>query len=230
MRIVVAGTQNVGKTTFIKDFLKQWPMYKTPNGSYREAVEAKGIKLNKEGTLEGQEAIRDILLEQLEKNKDEKYIIFDRGPIDNLIYSMWHYAKNPTQEMDLLIEKSIVKVRESLSKYDIIFFIPLLDKYPVEIVPDKQRCTDPVYREEIDHLFKSLMKTYYDGKHLFFPAEDCPALIEIFGKPQERIEMAKLYVDPNGNPYGEDTNLISEIQDAALDEDIEAFKEHWGVR
>lgn len=225
MRIAIAGTQNTGKSTFIDDFIKEWPMYKKASKSYREVAKERNIKLNQQGDLQGQRLIQQILVEQVEANKNEEYVIFDRGPLDNLVYSMWHFAKNPSQDLDLLIEQSIAKLKKIIHIYDIIFFIPLSKKFPVEIVPDNQRDIDPVYREEIDNIFKALIKTYYEGKDTFFPKEDCPAIIEIFGSQSDRINLAKLYVNKSGDAYSDDDSLISDIDDEDM-KDINEFKQN----
>jgi hypothetical protein len=44
-----------------------------------------------------------------------------------------------------------------------------------------------------------------------FPSEDCPAVIEIFGSPEERIKMTQLYLQENGQPYGEEQSLLTGI-------------------
>ena len=41
-----------------------------------------------------------------------------------------------------------------------------------------------------------------------FPVEDSPAFIEIVGNQEERINLASLYINENGNPYGENESLI----------------------
>ena len=38
MKIAIIGTSCVGKTTYINDFLKKWPMYESPQSSYREKL------------------------------------------------------------------------------------------------------------------------------------------------------------------------------------------------
>jgi hypothetical protein len=223
MKIAVCGSSCVGKTTFINDFLKQWPMYIAPKRSYRQAAKASDIKLNRDGDLVGQKAIQEILYNQIEETKNEKYVIYDRGPLDNLVYSIWLNAKKKGDVDDLYIEQAIAKFKKIVSVYDIIFFIPILDAYPIEIVPDEQRDTNPEFRGEIDNLFKGIIQTYHKGKDTFFPKDDCPAIIEIFGTPEQRLEMAKLYINSKGDIFGEEDNLMNDVE--ISEEDVQALKD-----
>ena len=223
MKILITGTSCVGKTTFINDFLKQWPMYIAPKRSYRQEAKKADIKLNREGDIAGQKAIQEILYKQLEDTKNEKYVVYDRGPFDNLVYSIWLNAKKLGNVDDLYIEQAIAKFKKTVSVYDIIFFIPILKDYPVAVVEDEQRDTNPEFRMEVDNLFKGMIETYHKGKNTFFPKDDCPAIIEIFGTPEQRIEMVKLYINPKGDIYGEEDNLMNGAD--ITDEDVQALKD-----
>ena len=57
-------------------------------------------------------------------------------------------------------------------------------------------------------MFKGIIQTWHKGKDTFFPKENCPAIIEIFGNPQERIEIAKLYINSAGDSFTETDALI----------------------
>lgn len=222
MKICVCGTQCVGKSTFINDFLQKWPMYKKPGKSYRDYIEERNIKINQEGDLEGQKAIQEILIQQLEDTKDNEFVIYDRGPLDNLVYSIWHNAKGLGGVDDLFIERSLLKTKAAIEMYDIIFFIPLSEKYDIPIVADKQRDIDPQYRKEIDYLFKAIMETYHlPENNTFFPKEQCPAVIEIFGTPQERVTIASFYVNSDGKAFGDSDSLLNNMSE----EDQEIVKD-----
>lgn len=201
MKICVTGTQCVGKTTFIQDFIKQWPMYKIADNSYRDVVKKNPkVKLNKEGSLEGQRLILDSLCDQATSYTKTDNVIFDRCVYDNLAYTMWLNAKDKGNINDLFVEKTIQLVKETSKLYDIIFFVPILEQYPVDIVEDVegQRDVDPVFRAEIDAILKAIFKTYYEQKSAFFDMKDCPAVIELFGSREERVQMAKMYLGEDG--------------------------------
>jgi signal recognition particle receptor subunit beta len=44
MKIAVIGPQNTGKSTFVKDFLLEFPAYKTTQKTYRDIVTENNLK------------------------------------------------------------------------------------------------------------------------------------------------------------------------------------------
>lgn len=200
MRIAISGSACQGKTTLVNDFLRNWPMYKRSNESYRAAIKANDLKINKDADQASQWTILNCLIDDLNVTKNTDNIIFDRCPLDNIVYSLWCNAKNSSDIDDEFIKKCIPLVQEAMHKIDIIFFLPITKVAPVSLLERDTRETDADYVSEIDNIFKvishGLNKT---GKSPFFPDEDRPPIIEIFGNPQERIEMIKLYVAEAGN-------------------------------
>jgi len=213
MKIGVSGTQNIGKSTVVKDFLANWDMYETPEGSYRDLLKEKGLPCNQETTTETQTILMNFVCDQVMEMTIDDKIITDRTPYDALAYSMWANAKGIEGFDDEFIVNQIALAREASSLYDIIFHIPIVEGHDVEMEEDDLRDTDPAFREEMDNIFGAIFRTYYEQKGPFFKWGDCPAVIELFGSPEERMEMLKLYVDENGLPYGEDDSLVAEALD-----------------
>jgi len=217
MKIAVSGTQNIGKSTFVDDFKKNWKSYKKPKKTYRDFIKNEDLDLNREGTEESQEIILNALIDEAQNAKG-KHVIFDRCPLDNLVYTMWLNAKGYAS--DEFVKKTIDLVRESLVFFDIIFFLPITKHSPVAVEAKENRETDLEYREEIDVLFKSLMSAYHQESHIYFPFANklgSPAIIEIFGTPEERVQLAKFYINEKGDPFGEEDSLIKEeLTDDAL--------------
>lgn len=210
MRIGISGSINVGKTTLVNDFLRAWSNYKTPESTYRDVLKSKNYPHSKNCNKEGQWAILNHMIDEMQKYTKSDNIIFDRNPLDCLVFSLWA-AEMGTSDIDKpFIDKIIPIVKESLKNIDLIFFVPITAVSPVEIVDDGKRETDPQYIGEIDHIFKALFHEYQHslGKTPFFSHEDCPAIIEIFGKPEERILLIRQYLDENGNVYGEEDDTI----------------------
>ena len=210
MRISISGTANVGKSTLVKDFLKNWPLYKTPSSTYRDVLKTGNYPHSKKCNKEGQWAIINHMIDEMQKYSNDDKVIFDRGPLDCLVYSMWAFEKKSTDIDKEFIDKLIPLVRESMKFIDVIFFIPITKTSPVPIVNDGTREIDPVYIDEIDNLFKAMMYQYHHnlGRSPFFSADDCPAIIEIFGKPEERILLLQQYLNVEGEVIGEEGDTI----------------------
>lgn len=209
MRIAISGAHCTGKSTLIDEFIKQWPMYKRPEKTYRDIIKEKKLDINMSGNKESQRAILNALVDEAQaaSTSDQKHIIFDRCPVDNIVYTLWHYAKDTegfTPEF-VMTCKDIAAL--SLKHYDLIFYVPARKEIP--ITPREGRELDESYREEIDNIFESLVNSYEKNTGAFFPKEDCPAVIRLEGPPDMRIAQMKLYVKENGNCFGEaDGSLI----------------------
>lgn len=209
MKIAAIGTHSTGKSTYIQDFLKNWPMYETSDKSYRDLIKDKSVTHSKQGTEESQKIILNYLVDQAIESSKKDFVILDRCVVDNLAYSSWLNLNEKVS--DKFLEESRLIVRETLKMFDIIFFIPLTKVAEVPLENNELRDVDPVYREEIDNIFKVFQQSYLRGDGRVFPVNDSPALIEIFGSREERIKMTELYIDKNGKPYGDDKSLISDI-------------------
>lgn len=206
MKIAITGTQCVGKSTFIADFIKKWPMYKVAGSDCSSLIQEKKLKHSQESTEETQDIILNHLVDQALSCSKKDYVIFDRCVLDNLAYTSWLNLKGKIT--DQYLNKIIPIVRETIKLYDIIFTIPLTRVSPVEITDNGTRDLDPIFREEIDNILKVFNESYHRHDGRVFDPSDCPAIIEIFGKPEERIKMAEFYINEAGNMYGEDDSLI----------------------
>lgn len=199
MRIAIIGSACQGKTTLVNDMIKTWPTYKAHVSDYRARVREENLPINKEMTQAAQWTILNCLIDDLQSYTSDDNVIFDRCPLDNIVYSLWGNAKNSSDIDDDFIKKCIPLVQQSMHLLDIIFFLPITKTSPVEITDKDQREVDPDFIREIDNIFKSISHSYYrTGSSPFFPEEDRPPIIEIFGNPVERIEMMKLYLNEEG--------------------------------
>jgi len=226
MRIAVIGTACQGKTTFINDFKKEWPMYTVVESSYRKKI--KDGKHSKNATKEMQWEILNCLIDDLQKNSEKgSKVIFDRCPLDNIVYSLWGNEHNKEEFDDKFIEKCIPLVRESMRLLDILFFIPITKAAPIKVEQKENRETDEVYIKEIDLIFKAichqLTKT---GVSTFFPKDDSPGIVEIFGKPEERIQLARYYLNAEGNLIGEEASVLNTLDENTI---RDLLKEQEGI-
>jgi len=91
MRIAISGSHCMGKSTLIGDFLSEWQSYELPEKSYRHVLNDLNLPHSSESTKETQKAILDFMCKQVKEYDKEKNVIYDRCPLDNLVYSMWLY-------------------------------------------------------------------------------------------------------------------------------------------
>tara|TARA_Y100000310_G_C20531132_1_gene738504 strand:+ start:52 stop:807 length:756 start_codon:yes stop_codon:yes gene_type:complete len=232
MRICVSGTGSQGKSTFISDFLEEWSKYSTPKDTYRKFIKDKHSKKADKST---QWKILNSIIDELQKHDKDDHIIYDRGPLDNLVYTLWCFQKNKGKIDEKFVDKCIPLVRESFKLIDIIFYVPITRAATVEYDKDrfledkKKGICDEEYRIEVDNIFKALKHDWDVNHHSkFFDPRDKPAIIEIFGNPKERIEMCKLYLDKEGEALGGENAM-----DAILTEDQirqeEEIKAQFGI-
>ena len=211
------GAGAVGKSTLIEGMIQQWPMYKRPERTYRDLIKEQNITVNKDGTVEFQRAILSALVDeaQLAAASGDEFIVFDRCVIDNIVYSLWHAGHGTPGFDEVFLKESKAIASTALHYYDIIFYVPASNEIP--LTPRENRETDAEFRDEIDNIFKALMSSYEKGTGAFFPAEDCPAVIELMGPPDLRLPQLKLYIKENGKPFGEqDGSLIANVSEDEL--------------
>jgi len=224
MRIAISGTACQGKSTLIKDFLENWPNYNTPEKTYRDIIIEQGLEHSSTTNKNTQWAILNFMIDELQKTRKGDNVIFDRCPLDNIVYSIWASAKNETDIDDDFIKKCMPLVRESLRFIDVIFFTPITKTAPVEIVDDELRETKKEYIEEIDNIFKAVHRDYVNNqKSTFFVEDDRPAIIEVFGNREERIELIKLYLDNDGD-FIEPGNIITPEEIEEMEKMKKAFR------
>ena len=203
MRVAVIGTACVGKSTFINDFLDNWKdVYTTPKKTYRDIVTENNLPHSANTTKQTQQDILDFMTEQHMKYRKNECVVFDRCPIDNLVYSIHAYDKQNSDIDEDFIESCIPIVKEAMRFVDLIIYIPLDGS--VDIVEDGFRETDKEYITEIDNLFKQVEAYSHQDGSIFFHDDDKPAVIRITGNPRERIRQASLYVTDNGEAYKEE--------------------------
>ena len=210
MRIAIVGSANTGKTTLINDIIKTWPLYKAHESSYRKAIKEKALSINKEVNQSGQWEILNCLVDDLQQYQKGDKVLFDRCPLDNIIYSMWSEEKNISDIDGEFIKKCIPIVQNSMHNLDIIFYTPITKAAPIVPIPRENREVDYTYIEEIDNIFKAISyQLSHTNTSPFFPKEDRPPIIEIFGTPEERIEMIKFYLNTDGDLIDDEAGILS---------------------
>jgi len=209
MRLAISGTACVGKSTLLKAFLQRWPMYGTPLKTYRDVITENDLEHSSKTTEETQLLILDWMMTTQEKFKKEDNIIFDRCSWDNLAYTLVGNANNKINNE--VTAASISLVRESLKNIDIIFW--LRHDEDIAIVDDGLRDVSKDHILEVDDVFAQLYEQYAEDLEtdIFYPKEDCPAIIEVYGKTvDDRISFISNFIDEKGELIEPDENFFSE--------------------
>lgn len=223
MRIAISGTACQGKSTLIKDFKEKWPSYTSPDKTYRDVITEQNLDHSSTTNKKTQMAILDFMIDELQKTAKGDKVIFDRCPLDNIVYSIWAEAKKDSDIDDAFIKKCMTLVSESLRFIDMILFVPITKVAPVELEEDDLRDTNEEFIEEIDNIFKAVHRDYMNNpRSSFFVEDDRPAIIEIFGNRKERIDLIKLYLDNDGD-FLEPGNIITEEELREMEKLKKAF-------
>jgi len=213
MRIAISGTSNIGKTKFKKDFLSTFDVYQTPDTNYKHVIEAIYQKSKKEeretSSKDIQWNILNYMIDTMQKYNRDDDVLFDGCPLDNIIYSLYiaEKAGSVSQIDSKFIDQCTTLVRESMSYLDIVFLLPVT----------KSDTTDRKLSEqdkELHHLYDALHQQYLTGTCRFLPKDDQPAIIEVFGNDQQRMQMVKLYLDDTGSVINDSS--INDIIDPAM--------------
>lgn len=178
MRIAVIGPQNTGKSTFVQDFLKEFSHYVSPEETYRDVIESKGLVVNQKSSLESQKEIRDFMFGQLRHNTAYN-IIFDRCLIDNYVYTFIQYEKGEIPKW--FVDETEAMMKDTLQSVDMFLFIPTAVSVP--LVDDNTRDITASYVDTVNHVF---LKTLFDLSRKYHST-----IKVISGSREERIEQVK---------------------------------------
>jgi len=210
MRIAVCGSACQGKSTLINSIARTWPSYKVHESSYRKAIREKNLPINKNTTQDSQWEILNCLVDDLQVYESGDKVLFDRCPLDNIVYSMWSEEKGISDIDSEFIKKCIPIVQNSMHHLDIIFYTPITKSAPIIPIPREDREIDYTYINEIDNIYKAISyQLSHTNTSPLFPKEDRPPIIEIFGTPEERIEMIKFYLNDNGDLIDDQSSILS---------------------
>ncbi len=187
VRIAISGAHSQGKSTLVWDWVKRNPHYIREEEPFR-ALHNEGYDIQFR-----QECNRLHNGIQLYYNASRvnaygsrnECVIFDRAPVDYIAYSQYTADYGTTDINNEFVEAMVPRVRDTLQNLDLIVFIPISDRWPVEMEDDGIRPIDLPYRSEVDAIFKQI---YRDKRFNVMPTQNAPQLIELWGSREERLE------------------------------------------
>lgn len=186
MRIAVSGTHFIGKSTLIDDFVKTHPNYKSEVEAYHKLQDEKEMELSLEPSFESLIEQLGYSIEQLNRNSNERNIIFDRCPVDYIAYAMCIAAQESIDINDTEIVERFSDVKEALDNLDMIVFLPITKEHLIEYTEENS-----TYRKNADKFFKQI---YRDDVYDIFPRYGHPKIIEIWGDRLARVNKLESYL------------------------------------
>jgi predicted ATPase len=200
MRIAFSGAAGVGKTTLISKFKERWPMYWSSAKTYRDVIKENNLSHSSNTNDETQLIILNWMMETLKDNSHIKHSVYDRCPLDNLVYTLQGNALGKISDQTTAATISFVK--ESMKDLDIIFWIK--HNPAIKIVKDDLRDVNEEYIKQTDQIFQGLFDQYMENLEydVFFPKDDCPAFICIdnsFLTIDDRLMFIGEFIDYKGD-------------------------------
>lgn len=211
MRLAISGTANSGKSTLLQSFLHTWKNYTSPAFSYRDVLKEKELEHSKGTTPETQTVILDHLIDTVQGSTVDDKIIYDRCPLDALVYTLWAHEKGIEGFDKDFVTNQIAMTRESMRSLDIIFLSRFDKTQGVVEKADGTRDTDINFIQEVDNIFYTIYMQYMGNPQadVFFPNGDSPTVILLPNNPQARVDHIAEYVTPEGGMYGEEESILN---------------------
>ena len=169
MRIAVSGTHGSGKTTLIEAFVARHPEYAYEPEPYTVLSEIHGEQFAAEPSVEDFERQLEFHVETLARYEENADVVFERAPVDFLAYML------AIADRDDAIET----VREALTFLDVVVFLPLDARAPIDVGADE----DLELRAAVDEGLRDILLD--DAFGLF--SEPRPVVIEARGSVQQRV-------------------------------------------
>ena len=187
MRIAISGSHSLGKSTLVWDWIKRHPQYTREEEPFRALDgEMYDIRFRQESNRlhNGIQMYYNASRVNLYSSIND-CVIFDRAPVDYIAYSQYTADKKTTDIDDAFVDAMVPRVKETLQRLDLVVFIPMTNRWPVEMEDDGIRPVDLPYRAEVDAIFKQI---YRDERFLVMPDKNRPKLIELWGSREQRLD------------------------------------------
>ena len=175
-------------------------MYTTPAKTYRDVIRENNLSHSSKTSDETQLTILNWMMDEQEKYDTNSKIIFDRCPLDNLVYTLQGNAMGIISDQTTAATISFVK--EAMRGLDIIFWIK--HNPAIKIIRDDLRDSNLEYIKQTDQIFQELFNQYMENLEVdvFFPKNDTPAIVcidEHFATIDDRLMFIGEFIDYKGD-------------------------------
>ena len=187
MRIAISGSHSLGKSTLVWDWVKRHREYTREEEPFRALdSEMYDIRFRQESNRlhNGIQMYYNVSRVNLYTSIKD-CVIFDRAPVDYIAYSQYTADKRTTDIDDAFVSAMVPRVRETLQRLDLVVFIPMTDRWPVDMEDDGIRPVDLPYRAEVDAIFKQI---YRNERFSVMPEMNRPKVVELWGSREQRLD------------------------------------------
>lgn len=198
MRIAISGAHSLGKSTLVNDWAAERPGRIREEEPYR-VLGLHGpydIRFRDESTrLQNGIQLHYSIGRVVRYATSAADVVFDRAPVDFVAYSQYTADCGTTDIDDAFVESMVPAVREALEHLDIVGFVPISSRWPVEMEDDGIRPIDLDYRADVDRIFTQI---YREGRFDVMPRRNAPLLVELCGPRGRRLEQLREAVAARG--------------------------------
>lgn len=219
MRIALTSIPYINREKFFIDLKSTWPNYKLCDLGFSQVFSS---QLTKEKLDEELSHIIETYSKYNNPLKDN--VIFSISPIDFLVKIM--FAVDDQWIEKELFNEYVEKICPLFDNIDVIYYLPI-SKFNKINIPDRVQLDefcDSKFLADMDNNIKDIIALFNIRlQNPFFDVENCPAVIEIFGTDEQKIQNVKMYLDTQGE-LREPNNIISKEQNEllkALNKDLE---------
>lgn len=175
----------MGKSTLIQDFVEIHPNYITQQEPFYDLDDE--VAVNPElPSFEFAHKQLQISLHQIAENAHQPNIIFDRCPVDFLVYAMCVLEGEGIDLEETEIAEQFVDIKRLIATLDLIAFIPIAPNNTITYSDDF-----PELRVKADAFFKEIFR---DDRYSLFPNYNQPRIIEVTGNRNERVKQMASYL------------------------------------
>jgi hypothetical protein len=185
MRVAVAGSHSVGKSTLIAGFLDRHPEY----AHEPEAFEmlADDVELTEAGvpTADGLRLLLNYTVATVRGRAGQESVIFERSPVDYLAYAAASVRAWSPEEIKEFLRVQRALVRESIRDLDLIAYLPLPTTRAV-----RRRGEDEALRRRVD---LCLRRALLDDRYALFGDGRPPRVVSLSAAPEQQLpELSRL--------------------------------------
>lgn len=165
MKIAVAGSHRVGKSTLVEELAGSLPGYRTVDEPYH-LLEEEGHELAEVPAVEDFELQLERSIECITEEQGD--VLFDRCPADIMAYLLTHDDADAFDPGEWL-----PRVRAAIELLDLIVYVPIEDPDRIPVAR-----SDAAWRARVDEQLRAIL--------LDDPWDLAPSVLEVNGAPRDR--------------------------------------------